>query len=258
MRDGNAPPLHGAPAGQRQRGHEALRLARKLAHPFTLASALSWTALLAQCRRDTQEVWQRAEELIALATAHGFVHRRANGMVLHGWALSVQGQRAEALTQLHQGMTFYRATWAEQFPLHQLAILAEAYGNLGHADEGLRLLAALWATEHTQGERYYEAELYRLTGELQLAQTGQGPSAEGQPHTCAEVEAYFSQALAMAHGQQAKWLELRAAMSLSRLWQRQGKQAAARQLLAEVYDWFAEGFDTANLWEARVLLAELS
>jgi predicted ATPase len=238
----------GYPEQALQCGHEVLTLAQGLADPFSLASALFWTALLSQCCRDVQGVNERAEALIALATAHGFPHRVANGRVLHGWALSAQGQRAAALTQIHQGRAVYRATWAEHFPLHQLALLTEAYGNVGQADEGLRLLAEPWATDTKRGERYYKAEIYRLQGELLLVQNGARPKWE------AEAEKSFHQALAVARRHQAKMLELRAAISLSRLWQRQGKRNAARELLTEVYGWFTEGFATADLQEAKALL----
>jgi predicted ATPase len=154
-------------------------------------------------------------------------------------------------------MAVYRATWAEQLPLHQLALLTEAYGNMRQADEGLRLLAAPWATDTRRGERYYEAEIYRLTGELLLAQEGKRQTAKNKRQTFAEVEACFRQALAVARLQQAKSLELRAAMSLVRLWQQCGAQARAQQVLADVYSWFTEGFDTKDLQEARALLEEL-
>ena len=236
----------GYPEQAWQRGHEALRLAQEQADPFNLASVLYWTATLAHCCRDVQEVSKRAQELIALATAHGFSHRVANGKVLSGWALSMQGQRVEALTQMHQGMTFYRATWAEQFPLHQLALLAEAYGNAGQAADGLRLVVEALATENKRGERYYQAELYRLKGELLFVQAYTGQQASGHGPVGAEIEACFCQALAVARHQQAKSLELRAALSLARLWQRQGKRTEARQVLAPVYSWFTEGLGHAR------------
>ena len=127
-------------------------------------------------------------------------------------------------------------------------MLAEAYGGIGQAEEGLRLLAEALAWVDTTGERYCEAEVYRIKGELLLQQ-----AVSDVP----QAEACFQQALAVARRQQAKSWELRAAMSLSRLWQRQGKRAAARELLAPIYGWFTEGFDTADLQEAKTLLEEL-
>jgi predicted ATPase len=239
----------GYPEQAWQHTHEALRLAQEQADPFNLASALYWTATLAHCCRDVQEVSRRAQELIALATAHGFAHRVANGRVLSGWALSMQGQGAEALTQIHQGMTFYQATWADQFPLHQLAILAEAHGNADQAADRLRFVVEALATVNKRGEQYYQAEVYRLKGELLLR-------AECRVRNAALVEECFQHALAVARHQQAKSLELRAALSLARLWQRQGRRAEARHVLAPVYSWFTEGFDTADLQDARALLQE--
>src|SRR5262249_19226001 len=129
-----------------------------------------------------------------------------------------------------------------------LAQLAEAYGQVGQMEEAMHLLAEALALVDTTGERQMEAELYRLHGELLLRQAV--PEAQ-------TAEACFQRALDVARGQQAKWWELRAAMSLARLWQHQGKRAAARELLAPIYGWFTEGFDTADLQEARALLDEL-
>jgi predicted ATPase len=130
-----------------------------------------------------------------------------------------------------------------------LSLLSEAYGNQGRSEDGLAVLAEALADEDTRGERLYQAELYRLKGELLLRQANPAPQ---------EAEICFQQAREIAVRQQAKSLELRAAVSLSRLWQRQGKRAEARQLLTEVYYWFTEGFDTVDLQDARVLLQELS
>src|SRR5207247_1077850 len=132
---------------------------------------------------------------------------------------------------------------------HYLALLAEGYRRGGQPAEGLKLLAEALAAVDQSGARFYEAELYRLKGELLLAQAGTG-------HEVHEAEACLRQALAVARRQQAKWLELRAATSLSRLWQQQGKRAAARHLLAEIYGWFTEGFATPDLREAQALLTE--
>ena len=144
-------------------------------------------------------------------------------------------------------------------------MLAEGYVQSGAADEGLRVLAEALAAVQQTGERVWEAELHRLKGELVLQARHQPPAPEGSmlhatghtPQT-AEAEACFHQALAVARHQQAKSLELRAATSLARLWQQQGKRAEARELLAPVYGWFTEGFDTADLQEARALLDELT
>src|SRR5262249_35135584 len=145
-----------------------------------------------------------------------------------------------------------------------LSLLAEAYGNVGQAAEGLNVLAEALACAHTTGERCWEAELYRLKGELLLQSGVQGLESgistrdAGLQMRDAEAEACFHQALDIARRQQAKSLELRVAMSLARLWQHQGKRATARELLAPVYGWFTEGFDTADLQESKALLDELA
>src|SRR2546427_12405109 len=149
---------------------------------------------------------------------------------------------------MRQGLAATRATRAEVLVPYSLALLGEACGHAAHADEGLRLLAEALAVADHNAERWYEAELYRLQGELLLARS---------PNQHTEAASCFQQALNIAGAQHAKSWELRAAMSLSRLWQQQGKQADARQLLAEVYNWFTEGFDTADLQEAKALLEEL-
>ena len=150
---------------------------------------------------------------------------------------------------MRQGLAAWHATGAKVIRPYGLALLAAASAQMDQREEGLTLLAQALAVINDTGERRWEAELYRLTGELLLARaTGQDTEAE----TC------FRQALDIARRQQAKSWELRAAMSLARLWQRQGKRDAARQVLAEVYGWFTEGFDTADLQEARALLAALS
>jgi predicted ATPase len=172
----------------------------------------------------------------------------AMGTILQGWALAKQGRRAEGIAQMRQGLTAYQGTAAEVSRPFFLSLLAETYSDEGEAEEGLSMLTEALATVHNVGQHFYEAELYRLKGEL-LRQKAEMES---------EAEACFRQALDIAGHQQAKSLELRAAQSLSRLWQRQGKRAQARQLLAEVYGWFTEGFDTADLQEAKALLETLS
>jgi predicted ATPase len=162
--------------------------------------------------------------------------------------MAEHGQGAAGLAQMRQGLVAYQATGAAIFQPYYLAFLAEAYGKVRQAGEGLTLLGEALAAVHKTGERFYETEIYRLKGELLLVR-----SAE----THGEAEACFQQALLVARHQQAKSLELRAAMSLSRLWLQQGKRAAAQQLLAPLYGWFAEGFDTPDLQEAKVLLAAL-
>ena len=184
---------------------------------------------------------------MALSTEQGFPYWLAVGTIWRGWALAVQGQAEEGIAQIRQGLTAFRATGSEFLRPYFLTLLAEAYAQRGQAEEGLAVVSEALETVATTGERFYEAELHRLQGELSLQ----------VPTPPAEAEACLQQALAVARRQQAKSLELRAAMSLARLWQRQGKRDAARALLAPIYGWFTEGFDTADLQEARGLLDAL-
>jgi predicted ATPase/class 3 adenylate cyclase len=229
--------------------HEALALAQELTHPFSLVYALTITTLLHQFRREGQAVQERAETLMTLSTEQGFPHWLAYGTILRGWALTAQGEGAEGIAQMRQGLVAHRATGAQVHRPYFLALLAEAYGKVGQPEEGLMLLVEALAMVDNTGERNWEAELHRRKGELLLMQQGQ---------KVGEAEECFRQALDIARHQQAKSLELRAAMSLNRLWQQQGKQEEAHQLLAEIYGWFTEGFDTADLQEAKVLLEELA
>jgi predicted ATPase/class 3 adenylate cyclase len=239
----------GYPDQALRRIHDALTLAQELSHPFSLALALDFADWLHQLRREGQAVQERAAALMALATDQGFPFWDACGTIHRGWALAEQGQSAEGIAQMCQGIAAYRATGAELQRPYYLALLAEVYGKAGQADEGLRVLAEALTAVHTGGERHHKAELYRLKGELLLTQDV--PDAQ-------EAESCFRQAVDVARQQQAKSFELRAAMSLSRLWQQQGKRAEARQLLEPIYSWFTEGFDTADLQEAKVLLEELA
>jgi predicted ATPase len=170
-------------------------------------------------------------------------------MLEQGWALAAQGQDAQGVAQMHQGLAALQATGTGLLVAEYLVLLAEVYGRMGQAEEGLRRLAEALALVDATGEHYYAAEGARLEGELRRQQaTPDEPQAEW----C------FHQALAVARRQQAKSLELRAAMSLCRLWQQQGKRDEAYNLLAPIYGWFTEGFDTADLHEAKALLEELS
>jgi tetratricopeptide (TPR) repeat protein len=237
----------GYPDQALQRSREALALAEELGHPFSLAFTLRQTVGLHQLRREAYEVLTRTQRLLTLATEHGFAQMVASGTHDRGWALAMQGHVAEGIALIRQGYAAFRATGGERGAL--LALLAEALGKAGEAEEGLRMLAEGLALVEQHGERVHEAELYRLKGELLLALFRDNDTAA---HAC------FQQALHVARRQQAKSLELRAAMSLGRLWQQQGKRDAARQLLAEVYGWFTEGFETADLQDARALLAALA
>jgi predicted ATPase len=241
--------LLGFPEQARTRIREALTLARTLAHPFSLAFTLHWTTTIHQWRREAPAAQEQAEVSMAFSREQGFALWVPGGTVLRGWALTEQGHIEEGITQMRQGMTAWQATGAEVDRPYYLALLAEGYGKAGQAEAGLRVLAEALAVTEAIEERYYEAELNRLQGVLLLA-------CSTEQH--AEAETCFRQALDIARRQQAKSWELRAAMSLARLWQQQGKRDAARHLLAPIYGWFTEGFDTTDLQEAKVLLDELA
>ena len=227
------------------RMHEMLTQAREVSHAFTLARALYYAAVLHRNRREGAAARERAEAALALVTEQGFGHYAGAVTFERGCALAAQGQYEEGLAQMYQGLADTRGQVGESM---RLAQLAAAYGASAQVEEGLRLLdEALAHVDHT-GERFYAAEVYRLKGELLLRQA--------VPDT-PQAEACFHQALDVACQQQAKSWELRAAISLSRLWQEQGKRAAARELLAPIYSWFTEGLDTADLQEARALLEDL-
>jgi predicted ATPase len=178
-------------------------------------------------------------------------------MLLHGWGLVAQGRHAEGMAKMRQGLDAARVTGAESDRLWMLSLLAAACRHAGQLDEGLGLVdEALALVRHT-GKHVDASGLYRLKGDLLLQGLGHTLPSGGSSHA-SEAEACFRQALEVARRQQAKSLELRAAMSLSRLWQQQGKRDAAHELLAPIYGWFTEGFNTADLQEAQRLLQELS
>ena len=243
--------------------HEALALAQELSQPFSLAYALDFTAVVHQLRREGQAAQERAEAVLTLAAEQGFSHWLAWGTILRGWALAEQGQGEEGIAQMRQGLAATRTAGQELGRPWVLALLAEAYGKVGQVEEGLRVLAEALAVSDSTGERVYEAELYRLMGELTLQKLSVISSQLSVPNTrhltpnTQEAEACFLKAIEIARKQQAKSLELRAVASLARLWQQQGKRLEAHTLLAEIYGWFTEGFDTKDLQEAKTLLDSL-
>ncbi|MDQ3829192.1 MAG: hypothetical protein M3361_07750, partial [Candidatus Tectomicrobia bacterium] len=201
--------------------------------------------MLHHFRREAPQTRTHAETAITIATDQEFPQYLAMATPLQGWALAESGQAEEGITRIHQGLAAYRATGATRDRPYYLALLAEVSAQVGQTTEGLEALAEALATLAQSGVRWWDAELYRLRGELLLQSPMVHPG---------EAEACFQRALDVARRQQAKSLELRAAMSLSHLWQRQGRRADARQFLAEIYGWFTEGFDTADLKEAKALL----
>ena len=238
----------GFPEQALQHSQAARTLAQEVAHPLSLVHALVNAATVHQGRREVLAAHERAEAAMTLATEQGFAQWVARGTVLHGWALALQGQGEAGIAAMRQGLAAELVTGSTLYQPYGLGLLAEAYGAGGHPDEGLAALAEARAVLDTTELRVYAAELSRLQGVLLLQQAV--PDA-------AQAEACFHQALDVARQQQAKSWELRAATSLARLWQSQGKRQEAYDVLAPVYGWFTEGFDTADLQEAKTLLDQL-
>jgi predicted ATPase len=262
----------GYPEQALKRNHEALTLAQELSHPFSLAVALNWAAWLHQYRREGKLAQERAEAEVALSNEHGFPFWVAFGTGLRGWALAEQGQVEEGIAQMQQGFAAFRATGAEVGRPHFLALLAEVYGKTGQTQEGLTVLAEAIAQKEKTGDRFYEAELYRIKGELTLqesraslkqvsdksqASPGQVEDKSEITDPQAEAEECFLKAIEIARKQQAKSWELRATTSLARLWQQQGKHHETSNMLSDIYNWFTEGFDTKDLQEAKALLESM-
>jgi class 3 adenylate cyclase/predicted ATPase len=239
----------GAPAQAMRRSQESLALAQEIAHPHGLVLTHHWATYLHHRRREVSAVQAQAEALLTLATTQGFPLYIGFGTCWRGWALAMQGQGEVGLAQIRQGLAAVLATGQMLARPIWLTLLAEAAGHAGHLEEGLRLLAEALAAFEASKRGDMLAEVYRLQGTLLLQQAI--PDA-------VQAEACFQHALTIARRQQAKSWELRAAMSVARLWQHQGRHIEAYDLLAPVYGWFTEGFDTADLQEARALLAALS
>jgi class 3 adenylate cyclase/tetratricopeptide (TPR) repeat protein len=245
----------GYPDQALKRSQEALALAYERAHPFTLAFALHFSAALHRMRREGPAAQQRAEEELALSSGHGFPYFVAGSTFLLGWALAEQGQADEGITLMRQGLGAHRAAGTVQVG-QLLAILAEMYGRVGQGEEGLQVLAEAQAEIQESRESWWEALLYCAKGRLFLTSESANPKSAIDNRQIG-AEACFRKAIDVARRQSAKSLELRAAIPLARLWQSQGKTGEARLMLADIYGWFTEGFDTADLREAQMLLEEI-
>ena len=276
--------FRGYPEQALQKAEQALTRGRECAHLFSIGYAHVCRTYIHLFRQEEHNVQQWAEAAIALAREHGFPFWATIGRIELGWALTKQGKGEEGIEHLREGCNAWRTTGNGTF---FLGWLAEAYGDLGQPTEGLAELAEGLARAKKTGERFYEAELYRLKGELTLQQFKvQGSKSQTVQSPEVEAEECFLRAIEIAQKQQAKSLELRATASLARLWQQQAlrqsakseertagnaeeisrntnhatrvKLAEAHKLLSEVYHWFTEGFDTKDLREAKALIAELS
>ena len=228
---------------------EARTLAQQMSHPYSLTIVLLWTAVLHQYRRESLAVHEQSAVLTTLAMEQGFTFLWSCGTVLHGWSRAMQGQGKVDMAEIRQGLAANLDTGAKLFQPYFLGLLAEAYGESEQPEEGVDVLAEALVEMDTTEVRFYGAELYRLKGKLLLKQAVPNVS---------QAEVYFHQALDIATSQQAKSLELRSTTSLARLWQSQDKRKKAYDLLAPVYNWFTEGFDTTDLQNAKGLLDELS
>jgi predicted ATPase len=240
--------LLGYPDQACTRMDQALALGQNDSQSIRFVITLRFAVMLHHILRETELVRTRSEELIALCTKYGFSHYLAAGMMHKGWLLTMQGERALGIAQLQQNLTAQMETGRRIFISYELALLSETYWMAGQYIEGLATVQEGLAVVEQTGECFWQAELLRLKGELLLAHGADAP----------EVEPCYRQAVEIACQQNAKSLELRATISLSRLWQTQGKRTEARQMLAAIYGWFSEGFDTLDLQEAVALLEELS
>jgi predicted ATPase len=227
---------------------EALRLAKETSHSHTLAQALSLAAAFHLDRRDVQRTEGPAREAVALATEHDFPYWRATGSLWWGWVLVQRREIEEGLARIRQSLAQFRARGDVQTIPHALTVLAQVYAHVGEPQKGLEALAEALVVLERTNERRREAEVHRLRGELLLSLPGR--------HR-AEAEACFERALAVAREQSARMWELRAGTSLARLWCDQGRRREAHDMLAPIHHWFTEGFDTADLKNARALLDEL-
>ncbi|NOT62813.1 MAG: AAA family ATPase, partial [Acidobacteria bacterium] len=227
---------------------ESHRLAQEVPQANSQAFALYFKAYQYLLRRKPDETLRWAEQTIALCAEHGLPFWMAAATLVRGWALVQQGQPDEGIEELCKGSAAYQAIGTEAGMTILFCILADTYTEAWKTEEGLQAVEQGLAVVKKNHERICEAELWRLKGELLLQTDADAPEAE----TC------YRQAIAIARGQSAKSWELRAATSLARLWQRQGKVAEARQMLADIYGWFTEGFDTTDLQEAKALLDELT
>jgi class 3 adenylate cyclase/predicted ATPase len=233
---------------------EALALAHRQSHAFSLAVALMNVIPVLQIRREWSALLQHAEAAIAVCREQGFESILAQATMYRGYALAQQGQTDEGIALMRGGLDAQLATGAGLFRPSFLCFLAEAYETAGRFEEGLAAVAEAIAIVEKTDERHDEADFHRLKGDLVFRRSG----IEAEVGVQTEAEECFRKAIEIARQQDAKSFELKAVTSLSRLWKQQGKKAEARQALVEIYGWFNEGFETKDLKDAKVLLEQLS
>jgi class 3 adenylate cyclase/predicted ATPase len=242
--------LLGYPDQALKRGNEALALAQGLSQPASLAFARVFVGVLHQFRGEVRAAQGNSESLIALCAEYELTNWLAVATIFHGWAMVEQGRAQEGIAQIQEGLANTRATGMSGTNRpYWLSLLAEACGETGRCDEGLSALREALATADEHENRHYEAEMHRLKGELLVKQ---------DDSNAAEARNCFERAVEFARRQSAKSLELRATMSLARLLAKQGRRDEAHAILCEIYHWFTEGFDTADLKDAKALLDELT
>ena len=244
---------------------DAFSLAQQVRHPFSQGLALMHRLFIHIYRRDTAALEESLQDIRAFAAELGFPFFTVVGTIAQGWLQTVHAADREAIALLQEGGAAIQAMGMEANRPQLLVFLAEGYRAVGQPEDGLQSVAEALALVDQTGERWYEAELYRLKGELLLSNDERGRMNDewgagevGSLSQTVEAEACFHKALEVSRHQKAKSLELRAATSLAYLWQQQSKTEDARQLLAEIYGWFTEGFDTADLRDAKALLDQLS
>jgi len=239
----------GYPDQALERSYEALALAQRLSHPISLTHAEVFVGVLLQYRREARAVEEKAESMIALSAKHGLTDYWAWATGLRGWAMAQQGRAVEGIAQIQEGLAASRAAGAGLARPFYLCLLVEAYMETGRFDDGLSTLTEALAASDEHENRNYEAEIYRLKGELLLKQ---------DDSNAADAQSCFERAIEIACKQNAKSWELRATISLARLLVTQGRRDGARAMLAAIYDWFTEGFYSADLKEAKALIDQLS
>jgi class 3 adenylate cyclase/predicted ATPase len=239
----------GYPAAARDDGERAVRNARDLGHATTLMYALFHAGLNHGHCRDYAAAIAQVDELIVLADDREAPYWKATGTVLRGWLFAVSGKPSDGVLAITSAITSLRSAGATLYEPFHLSNLAMAYADLGQLDDARRCIDDAIEKVESSKEKWCEAEVHRIAGEIALKSPG--PDME-------KAERYFDRALAGARQQQAKWWELRAAISMALLWRDQAKSQQARELLAPIYGWFTEGFDTLDLKEAKALLDELA
>jgi predicted ATPase len=240
--------LLGHPQGALLRALEGVRLANDQGQPFNQALAATYLAMLQQLCADEATARASAEEALALTTEHKAPYYRAWSAILVSYALACEQPGKAPITSLRESIAAFKASGARLRLPYYLGLLAQVCGRGGRAEDGLAAVDEATAVSRAHNERWWDAELHRVRGELLLASGADENDAE----------AAYGRAIEIAQLQKAKSLELRAVMSMARLYQKRSKQQEARGLVAQVYDKFTEGFDTVDLREAKALLDELS